>query len=86
MSNFKANVNTLVNKLFGTTPGDGEMQAKEGIAYNITPNTTTDSNGIATTKTKAAFIFTVNAIIIAPKTTNGERINNRSTIFTPDCN
>lgn len=35
MSNFKANVNTLVNKLFGTTPGDGEMQAKEGIAYSI---------------------------------------------------
>ncbi len=35
MSNFKANVNTLVNKVFGTTPGDGEMQAKEGIAYSI---------------------------------------------------
>ncbi|MBQ8178337.1 MAG: MFS transporter [Clostridia bacterium] len=35
MSNFKAKVNTLVNKLFGTTPGDGEMQAKEGMAYSI---------------------------------------------------
>ena len=35
MSNFKQNVNTLVNKLFGTTPGDGEMQAKEGMAYSI---------------------------------------------------
>lgn len=35
MSNFKASVNGLVNKLFGTTPGDGEMQAKEGIAYSI---------------------------------------------------
>ena len=35
MSNFKASVNSLVNKLFGTTPGDGEMQAKEGIAYSI---------------------------------------------------
>ena len=35
MSNFKSNVNNLVNKLFGTTPGDGEMQAKEGIAYSI---------------------------------------------------
>lgn len=35
MSNFKSQVNTLVNKLFGTTPGDGEMQAKEGIAYSI---------------------------------------------------
>ena len=35
MSNFKASVNGLVNKLFGTTPRDGEMQAKEGIAYSI---------------------------------------------------
>ena len=35
MSKFKSQVNTLVNKLFGTTPGDGEMQAKEGIAYSI---------------------------------------------------
>ena len=35
MSNFKQKANTLVNKLFGTTPGDGEMQAKEGIAYSI---------------------------------------------------
>lgn len=35
MGNFKVGFNNLCNKLFGTTPGDGEMQAKEGIAYSI---------------------------------------------------
>lgn len=28
-------LNALLNKVFGTTPGDGDIQAKEGIAYSI---------------------------------------------------
>ncbi len=35
MANFKATVNSFANKLFGTTPGDGDIQAGEGIAYSI---------------------------------------------------
>ncbi len=35
MANFKAQVNGLLNKLFGTTPGDGDIQAGEGVAYSI---------------------------------------------------
>ena len=40
---------------------------------------------IVTTKTRAAFPSTVNAIIIAPNTINGERRNRRRTRFTPAC-
>ncbi|MBO7156023.1 MAG: MFS transporter [Clostridia bacterium] len=28
-------INALLNKVFGTTPGDGDIQAKEGLAYSI---------------------------------------------------
>ena len=56
-----------------------------GMVQIIMPNTTTESIGIATTKIIAAFTSTVNAIIIAPNTMNGERRNRRSTRFTPDC-
>lgn len=28
-------LNALLNKVFGTTPGDGDIQAKEGLAYSI---------------------------------------------------
>ncbi|MBR2349500.1 MAG: MFS transporter [Clostridia bacterium] len=28
-------LNALMNKVFGTTPGDGDIQAKEGLAYSI---------------------------------------------------
>ena len=49
------------------------------------PNITTDRSGIAATNTRAAFASTINAIIMAPNTMNGERRNRRSTILTPDC-
>ena len=39
--------------------------------------------GIVTTNTQAACIFTINAIIIAPKTTKGERSNKRKNKFQP---
>lgn len=35
MNNFKAKWNNFSNKLFGTTPGDGDIQASEGWAYSI---------------------------------------------------
>lgn len=35
MANFKVFWNKLSNKLFGTTPGDGDIQASEGWAYSI---------------------------------------------------
>ncbi len=50
------------------------------------PNTTMDSSGIATTKISAALTSTVNAMIIAPNTMNGERSNRRSVRLTPFCN
>ena len=40
---------------------------------------------MVTTKISAAFTSMVNAIIIAPNTMNGERINRRRTMLTPDC-
>ena len=49
------------------------------------PKTTTDSSGIVTTKVSAAFASTVNAMIIAPNTTKGERSSSRSVILTPYC-
>ena len=49
------------------------------------PNTITDKSGITTTKINAAFTSTVNAMIIAPNTINGDRRNRRRTRFTPDC-
>ena len=50
----------------------------------MTPNTITERTGITMTKITAAFTSTVNAMIIAPNTINGERRNRRSTRFTPD--
>lgn len=35
MANLKETWNNLSNKLFGTTPGDGDIQASEGWAYSI---------------------------------------------------
>ena len=49
------------------------------------PNTTSDSSGIVTTKTSAALQSIVNAIIIAPNTTNGDRKNKRKNRFRPFC-
>ena len=68
--------------VLATEVSEEEAKTKD---TNTTENTTTERNGIATTNTSAAFTLTVNAIIIAPKTINGERRNRRSTIFTPDC-
>ncbi|HBN00387.1 MAG TPA: hypothetical protein DD384_04050, partial [Firmicutes bacterium] len=31
----KQKINGFVHKLFGSTPGDGEMQPKEGISYSL---------------------------------------------------
>lgn len=31
----KEKINTLTHKLFGSTPGDGEMQPKEGFSYSL---------------------------------------------------
>lgn len=47
------------------------------------PKMTTESTGIAATKMSAAWTLMVNAIIIAPKTTNGERSSRRSVRLTP---
>ena len=51
----------------------------------MTPNTTRLSAAITATKISAARTSIVNAINIAPNTTNGERRNRRSVIFTPVC-
>ena len=56
-----------------------------GIVDKIMPNTTTDNNGIATTKISAHFTSMVNAMIMAPNTMIGERKNRRKVMFTPDC-
>ena len=53
--------------------------------HAITPNTTTDSAGIITAKIHALFPSTVNAMIIEPNTTNGERSIRRSARFRPFC-
>ena len=55
-----------------------------GIVTSMIPNTISERSGIVTTNTSAAFTSTVNAMIIAPNTMNGERRNNRKTRFTPD--
>ena len=31
----KEKINALTHKLFGSTPGDGEMQPKEGFSYSL---------------------------------------------------
>ena len=56
-----------------------------GIHASITPNTTTASAGIPTTNTSAAFTSMVNAMTMAPITTNGERSSKRRVRFTPFC-
>ena len=56
-----------------------------GILISIIPNTATHSTDIATANTPPAVMFIKNAIIIAPNTINGERINSLNTRFTPDC-
>ncbi|MPM93462.1 hypothetical protein SDC9_140599 [bioreactor metagenome] len=51
----------------------------------IIPNTTANNNTITTKKISAALALMVNAIIIEPKTINGERINSLKAMFTPFC-
>ena len=55
------------------------------MVINIMPNTTTDSRGITTTNTRAERTSTVKAMIMAPKTMNGERRNRRRNRFSPVC-
>ncbi len=50
---------------------------------SMTPNTTTDNRGMATTNTRAAFILMVKAMIMAPNTINGDRKNSRSVRLIP---
>ena len=52
---------------------------------SITANTAIASSGIAPANTSAAFVSTVNAMIAAPNTINGERKSKRSVRFTPVC-
>ena len=56
-----------------------------GIQTSITANTTAASTGTATVNTTAEPESTVNAIITAPKTTNGERKTRRRVRFVPVC-
>ena len=49
------------------------------------PNTTTQSTGMVTTKTKAERTSTVKAITMAPNTTKGERSRRRSVMLMPLC-
>ena len=51
----------------------------------ITPNTTTLSSGMATTKISAARALTVKAMTMAPITTKGLRRNRRRNRFKPLC-
>ena len=53
------------------------------MVMSMIPNTITDKSGITITKMTADFTSTVNAMIMAPNTMNGERKNRRSTRFTP---
>ena len=55
------------------------------MVINRIANTTTASAGITMTKGIAAFASTVNAITIAPNTTNGERRNRRRNMLIPFC-
>ena len=55
------------------------------MLISIIPNTTIAKRGIVTAKMRAKRTSIVNAIIIAPKTINGERINRRRNMFIPVC-
>ena len=52
---------------------------------SMIPKTTKASTGIATAKINAAGTSIVNAMIIAPNTTKGERKKSLSVKFTPFC-
>ena len=56
-----------------------------GIFRYMMPKTTIDNRMIAPTKLSAALKSIVNAMIMAPNTTNGERRNSLSAILTPFC-
>ena len=49
------------------------------------PNTITIRTGSVMKNTRDAFAFTENAMIVAPNTINGERINRRRNILIPVC-
>ncbi len=54
-----------------------------GMVMTMMPKTTIESTGIVTTKIRAAFTFTVKAMIMAPKTMKGERRKRRRVMLTP---
>ena len=54
-----------------------------GMVMSIMPNTTIPKRRIVTAKITDNFLSIVNAIIIAPKTINGERMKRRRNIFIP---
>ena len=56
-----------------------------GMLTSMMANTTANSTGMATAYTSAHFTSMVNAIIIAPNTTNGLLNSSRSPMFTPFC-
>ena len=56
-----------------------------GMFTAMMPNTTADSAAMTATKIHAHRASIVNAITIAPNTTNGERRNSRSVMLTPVC-
>ena len=56
-----------------------------GIVASMMPKTITHSTAMTPTKISAQPASMVKAMIIAPKTTNGERSSRRSVRFTPVC-
>jgi hypothetical protein len=56
-----------------------------GVVMSITPNITAESKGMTIAKLTPASTSMVNAIIIAPNTTNGDRNSSLSVKFIPDC-
>ena len=56
-----------------------------GMLTSRMPNTTMQSTGIVTANTMAVRTSTVNAMIMAPNTTKGDRSSRRRVMFTPFC-
>ena len=55
------------------------------MVMSMIPKTTRERIGIVTAKISAERTSMVNAMIIAPNTTNGERRRSRSVRLSPDC-
>ena len=55
------------------------------MQLNMMAKTTANRSGMITAKTQADFTSIVNAMIIAPNTTNGDRSKSRSARLSPVC-